>query len=197
MWGLDTMMSFYDELKRKTIHLGALAIPLGVWVVPDRIALTILGVLAGICLTGDLLRMMHPWLRRAYFAVFGRIIRDHERTEKLTGATYVLWSAFLCVWLFDKHVAIVSLIYMILGDTMAALVGRRWGQRRIRRGKTVEGTLACLGICCMVGVVLPLVPWWKALIGAFVATVVEILPTGVDDNLGMPFVSAVVMDKLL
>jgi len=160
-------------------------------------ALVVLGVLAGACLIADFLRMAHPSLRRLYFTLFGRIIRDHERKEKLTGATYVLLSGVLCVWLFQKDVAIVALTYMLIGDTTAALVGRRWGRRRIRQGKTVEGTVACLGICCLIGVALPLVPWWKALAGAVIATVVEFLPSGVDDNLGIPLVSGGIMQLLL
>lgn len=191
------MISFYDELRRKAIHLSALVIPLGVWMTPRHVALVVLGCLAGACLIADVLRMMHPSLRRLYFILFGRIIRDHERKERLTGATYVLGASFLCVWLFEERVAVVALTYMIIGDTTAALVGRRWGRRRIRWDKTVEGALACLGICCLIGVILPLVPWWKALIGAFVATAVELLPSGVDDNLGIPLVSGAIMNALL
>ena len=189
------MVSFSHELRRKSIHLAALLIPLGLYLVPESAALLVLGFLAGACLTADLLRMRIPALTRLFFKIFGPLLKEHEKRKHLTGSTYLLIAAFLCVWGFGSKIATVALLYLILGDTTAALVGRRWGRIRLGR-KTLEGSASCLIICVAVALLFPSVPTYAALAGAVAATFVEWLPWPIDDNLAIPLTAGLTI-KLL
>jgi len=186
---------FSHELRRKSIHLIALLIPIGLWIVPELAALLILGFLAGACLTADLLRMRVPALTRLFFRIFGPLLREHEKGRKLTGSTYLLVGSFLSVWGFGPRIATLVLLYLILGDTTAALVGRRWGRVKLGK-KTLEGSASCLTMCVVIALLFPSIPTYAALVGAPVATFVEWLPWPIDDNLAIPIIGGLTI-KLL
>ncbi len=188
-------ISFSHALRRKTIHLTALLIPIGLWILPEYAALPILGFLAASCLTADLLRMSHSMVARLFLKIFGPLLRDHEKGKRLTGSTYLLIGSFLCAWGFGAEIAILALLYLIFGDTIAALVGRRWG--RVHMGKkTLEGSASCLFVCVGIALIFPSVPTQAALVGAIIATFVEWLPWAMDDNLTIPIIAGLAI-KLL
>ncbi len=123
----------------------------------------------------------------------GAIIRQHEIEGDFTGASYILISVCLTVALFEKPIAIAALVFIIVGDTLAALVGRRYGRHRFFRGKSIEGSLACLVGTFLVSMVLPGISLWVGAVGAVVATLVEAYSFNVDDNISVPLVSGLSM----
>ena len=81
---------------------------------------------------------------------------------------------------------------------MAAIVGRAWGRTRLYR-KSLEGAIGGLTACLAWAIVVAAsgkVPWEAAIAGALVASLVEILPIPLDDNLGMTLISAYAMRLL-
>jgi dolichol kinase len=185
-----------NEVKRKAIHLSALAIPIGVWLVSSSTAFGVLGLIGSIWITGDALRLIIPSWNEKLSRIFNPVIRQKEKKKSLTGSSYLLLSSFLSVAFYPKPIAVLALTFLILGDTAAALVGSRWGRISLFPGKSLEGSLACLGACLAIGLALDLVPFWKVLIGAVVAAAAEALPFGPDDNLTMPLTSGAVMTLL-
>ncbi|MCD6334344.1 MAG: hypothetical protein J7M27_03340 [Candidatus Latescibacteria bacterium] len=188
-------ISFSHELRRKAIHLTALLIPIGLWILPEYAALPILGFLAGSCLIADLLRMSHSMAAHIFLRIFGPLLRDHEKGKRLTGSTYLLIGSFLCAWGFGTEIAILALLYLIFGDAVAALVGRLWGRVRIGK-KTLEGSASCLFVCVGIALISRSVPLHAALVGALVATFVEWLPWPMDDNLTIPIIAGLVIKVL-
>ena len=73
---------------------------------------------------------------------------------------------------------------MLLRPGLAAIVGRSFGRVRVF-GKTLEGSLACFGACVLVSLLYPGDPFtWRMILGgALVATLFELLPIPLDDNL--------------
>ena len=140
----------------------------------------------------DVIRLRHPYWKNVYLEFFRPIIRKHELT-RFTGATYFVASTLLSFYLFDSDLAIVVITFLVLGDTFAALIGKTFGRIKIL-DKTLEGTLACLIICLLVGI--PMLGWKLGLIGAFVATIVELLPIPLDDNFRIPLAAGLVMQLL-
>ena len=104
-------------------------------------------------------------------------------------------SIFLCILLFAKVLAIVCILFMIFGDMAAALVGKMWGKTKLLAGKSLEGSAACFIVCAAIALV-KLDPT-IAIIGAFVATIVELIPFPIDDNLTVPLISGAVMHFLM
>jgi dolichol kinase len=97
------------------------------------------------------------------------------------------------VVLFDKPIAIAAIAFIIVGDTLAALIGRKYGRHRFFNGKSWEGSAACFAGTLVVAVFTPGLGWPVALIGAVVAAVVEALPLGTDDNVTVPILSGLAM----
>jgi len=185
--------SYTTEILRKAIHLTSLLIPIIYSFITKTTALSILIPLTLAFMLSDLLRI---WYRPAgvlYERFFGFLLRSHERIgrgRKLNGATWVLLSAVLTLWVFPKVVFITAFSILIVSDTSAALIGRRFGRRPFLR-KTAEGALAFLVSALVVILLAPKVgtgiaEYAIAAVAALVGAIVEAGVTGVDDNISIP-----------
>lgn len=197
-------MHWKRELARKAIHASTLLVPVVYLFLSRERALAVVVPLAAFCLAVDLARLAHVRIADAFERVFGPLLRPHER-RSLTGATYVLAGSALCILLFHKPVALLALLYLMLGDPAAALFGGRFGRTWVRARKSLEGALGCFLVCLAVALVAPLSPmWpdvpgmsvWARVAGSLVAALVEFVPVGVDDNLGIPLLSGLAMQAL-
>jgi glycerol-3-phosphate acyltransferase PlsY len=138
----------------------------------------------------DLLRLTDHRLRNFFLRLFKSLIRSHEE-EHLLGSTYFMIAALLSVLAFDKQIAIASLTFLIIGDTVAAIVGKKYGVP-LYWGKSIQGSLACFASCVLIGAALLNDPW-VILAGALAAAVAEALPVPMDDNMRVPIISGLVM----
>ena len=120
------------------------------------------------------------------------MVREHEDAGDFTGATYILLSTCLTVALYDKSVAIAALAFIIVGDTFAAIIGRKFGRHRFGR-KSVEGSLGCLAGTAIVAFLAPGLTTPIAMIGAVTATITEAVSFKIDDNISVPIVSGLIM----
>lgn len=176
------------ELKRKSIHFLGLSVPLLYFVCEREIIIGLVGiaVLCGILI--EVARLKSEKFSQCISKIIGGYTREHEQ-KKVTGATYYAVAAFVAVVFFSKMVAISCLFFLALGDAAASLVGTQFGRHKLY-GKSAEGSLACLLVCGVAG-------WgllrWVGLAGAVAATVIELLPVPIDDNLRVPVVSGALM----
>lgn len=191
-------MLLASELKRKAIHLASLVIPVGYYLSPDswhrdwERALLASVILS---LAIEVFRLNHPRTRNLFRHFFGELIRNHEDAS-LLGSTYLLIACLLSIHLFPKPIAVLALCFLIVGDTVAAIVGKSIGRIRIF-GKTLEGSLACLAVCFGITLFLPEVPFHVAIVGALVATIFELLPIPLDDNFRIPLSAGFAMELFL
>ncbi|MCC6397236.1 MAG: dolichol kinase [Bacteroidetes bacterium] len=193
--------SYSSELIRKGIHLCSLSIPVIYYYISKDTALSILIPLTLAFGLTDLARLFLPSFRGLYHRFFGFLLRNRERNtdnRRLNGATYVLLSATLCVWLFPKVIVITAFAILIVSDSAAALIGRRFGRHPFF-GKTREGTTAFLVTALLVVLLAPKILYLPTeyLIGALAAligTFVELLSGDlIDDNLSIPLSISLVM----
>ena len=184
------------ELTRKSIHLLGLVVPTLYLFTSRDFALIGVGGLVALALGAELLKVLIPSVRATFLRIFSPILRSKEQKGGPTGATYFLIGSFLCVFFFDKTLAIVCLCFLTLGDLCAALIGKQWGRIKLFSRKSLEGSLACFVVCAAVALLMKLHPA-VAITGALVATVVELLPIGVDDNITMPLISGFAMHLLI
>ena len=187
-------MSLRTELRRKSLHFFAMIIPVGYAVLPESVAwrLLILGSAGVVCL--DLIRLGHPRVKSYVKARAGELIRTHE-SGSLLGSSYLVISAIITILLFSKPIAVCALLFLTLGDTVAAIIGKVVGRVRVFN-KTLEGTAACFVTCCLAGAAVPGVVLETVVAGAAVATLVELLPIPIDDNFRIPLSSGFVMQLL-
>ena len=184
-----------QELRRKSIHLLGLVVPIAYLLTEKPTALTLVGIFTGIALLIELLKALFPPFLGLFVRIFSPMLRSHERKGGLTGATYYLIGSLLCILIFQKNLAIVCICFLILGDLFAAVIGKQWGRTKLFDHKSLEGSLACFVVCALIALMRfhPII----ALTGAIVATLIELLPIGLDDNLTMPLISGIVMQMML
>ena len=190
------MISF-DEYIRKIIHLFSLIIPFGyLYLITDKyVMVQILIVLNIIFLFFDITRHRIVWIQSIFKYFFNDMLRGHEQRGHLTGATWVIIGSLISILIFTKHVAIIALIFMSLGDTAAGLIGQKFGKHKVGN-KTWEGFLAGLIICFIVAINFPFLPLKISLVGALVAMIMELLPIPLDDNFKIPLGSGAIMMML-
>lgn len=148
----------------------------------------------------DVARHYYAPLETLFYRAFGWLLRSHESDrdrKRLNGATWVLISATLAIWIFPKIIAITCFCVLIVSDMTAALVGRRFGRHRFL-AKTVEGSAAFLLSALVVVAIFPKIEYLPGeyAIGAaaaLAATVVEALPVDLDDNFSVPMSFAAAM----
>lgn len=185
---------YRDELVRKLIHLFSLSIPIIYYFIPSSISITILMCLTIFALIIDGGRFISKPFAKIFYKTFGFLLRKHEldsEKKNLTGATYVLLSAVICAIIFPKVIFVTAFTILIVSDTMAALIGRKFGKRKFLR-KSFEGTLSFFISASIVVVFTPKVGDFQmeyviGFIAAFVGAIVENISYGLaDDNLTIP-----------
>jgi glycerol-3-phosphate acyltransferase PlsY len=154
-----------------------------------------LGVLAVGGLAFDLVRMRLPRLNQLLVRWLAPLLKQGE-DRQVTGATYLAIAAFVAFLLFDRAVAVPALLFLSLGDPLAALVGRRMPGPRVF-GKSPGGTAAFVAVALVIVAVLAgsgaVEYHWGLLVGAVLAGLVELTPLPLDDNLTVPLISGAVM----
>ena len=186
------------EYQRKAIHLFNLIIPFGYWfIIPDQnqfkiiiITFTTLFILA------DYFRKKSKIIKKLFIIFFNKMLREHELKGQFTGATWVMISASVTILVFPKYIAIISLIFMSIGDTFAALIGKKFGKLKIY-DKSFEGFLGGLIACLVAAYCYDPLPFYISGFGALAAMLFETLPLPLDDNFRIPIGSAIIMTILL
>ncbi|MCK7523378.1 MAG: hypothetical protein MZV64_39855 [Ignavibacteriales bacterium] len=69
-----------------------------------------------------------------------------------------LLSALICALIFPKVIFVTAFSILIISDTMAALIGRKFGKRKFLR-KSLEGTLSFF-ISASIVVIIYAQGWW-------------------------------------
>jgi len=137
--------SYKHEIYRKSIHLSSLWIVFLIWFFDKNISITILGTLTFLILATEILRHKIDFIAIIYNKIFGSILRDHEKEAhnkfSLSGGFYVLAAALISVIIFPQIIAIAAITIMLISDTAAALIGRKFGKHKLMT-KSVEGSLA-------------------------------------------------------
>ena len=199
-------ISFYNEFKRKAIHLFALCIPIGYYFLPQPLSLVILAPFVLGAITIDVIRLRRLPLHGFLNGLLGPVLREHESAD-FAGSSYILSASFFTILLFEKSVAVAAISFIILGDISAALIGRKFGKTKIRwnlaesnagsNWKSLEGSVSCLFVCLVVALVVPHLPLWVGIVGAFVASMVEGINLPINDNFSVPLISGLVMHIIL
>ena len=126
---------------RRLWHLiGGSFFPVLALFVPKGILLITLGTMTAIFVAWEMVRFASPSVNRWMVLHLGVILKEEEKFRP-TGTTWLVVSSLAVFLLFDKYVAIASLLFLSIGDLMATIIGGKYG-RRIVFNKTLEGSFA-------------------------------------------------------
>jgi len=180
------------EIRRKIMHIYPLAIPIVYHYISRETTLTILIPLGACYVFCDVFRHFHQGFKKLFDRVITtNFLREHEKYG-LIGSSYFVFGAVASIILFPKPVAIASLYILIICDAAAGIVGSGWGRTRIF-GKSLEGSLAFFisGMIVIAFTMRDNLLWGVlAVIGG---ALVELIPTGLDDNFTIPVVAGAIM----
>jgi len=189
------------ETSRKLVHLIALLIPLLYYLLPRSLSALLLAVFTLLFILIDYVRLHVGSVKKLFMLLFGQLLRRKELST-LTGGSYLLLASLVALAIFpNRGVFIAAVSFLVIGDTVAALFGLRFGRIRLFR-KTIAGTFACLVSCLITAYIvykLPNtnLPFVVGIIGAVIATIVEALPVEVNDNVVIPIFSGAVMQIII
>ena len=178
----DDPLPLRYEIARKTIHLATVALPIAIWFLPRPWALGLLAFGVTGALTVEWARSRIRWARYTFLTRTRRLLRHHER-RRFAGATYMAIGYFIAYLVFPLEVAVAAMLYNGLGDTAAAVVGKRWGTHRLASGKSWEGAGAAAAVNFGVGLLIPGIGIGPAAAGGVAAALIETAPIPIDDNL--------------
>ena len=187
-------INYRDEVFRKLIHLCSLSIPIIYYFIPKSTAIIVLGIFTFFAVLIDLLRHYSPNIGKLFYVIFGFLLRKHEVDgikKNLNGATYVFISALLGVIIFPKVLFLTAFPILIISDSTAALIGRKYGRHKLL-AKSLEGTLAFFLSAIIVVLFTPklngsITEYLIGILAAAIGAIVENISFGyADDNLSIP-----------
>tara|TARA_Y100001934_G_scaffold122445_1_gene149562 strand:- start:1100 stop:1693 length:594 start_codon:yes stop_codon:yes gene_type:complete len=184
-----------NEISRKVFHISSCLVPLSyLWFIQEKDIMVILLSIASLfAISIELLRRNIETVKYFFDHWFGSMLRVSESKGSLTGATWLLFGWTITVFSFDMAIAVSALIFLAIGDSFAAIIGKLFPLGRIG-DKTLTGGLA--GFIVSFGAVMLTIHTLPPIIlflGALAAMLIELLPLKINDNLTIPIFSGMVM----
>jgi dolichol kinase len=168
----------------------------------DRFVCCLLLTLAlGFAVSAEYARLRFPRLNAFAIRVMGPIMRKNE-VNKVSGTPFYVGSVLLAIAVFPKPIAILSTLFLAIGDPMSSIFGITWGDKgpRFANGKSLIGTAAGMGVCALITFCYLLytgVPVLSsmsiALAGGLAGGGAEMIPLDIDDNFSIPVISGLAL----
>lgn len=190
------------EIKRKYLHVASIIIPFTYYFLSFTAFLGVFGTAFVLWLLIDLQRQKKPELQMVVNKFLGDLFRDSE-AKTLSGATYLGIGMLLTAILFSKQTAIMAMAILAICDSVASLIGLKYGQLRIEN-KTLEGAAGffmsgLLVVCIMVwlfnfkGIFL-----WENIVALAITTIAELYAKKLklNDNILIPLVFSITVSLL-
>lgn len=192
---MDNQITYGGEIVRKLIHIFSIIFAVLLILFGQNVILLPLIIISSVFILLDYTRIKFTRMQNSYSKIFGKITRPEEK-YKLTGASFTFIGVTLTILLFSESAAFIGLLFLSLGDSMAALIGRKYGTVKYSR-KSIEGSFAFFTSCCIAAILFTSNPIIFILITAIFATLLEAvkLPK-LDDNLTIPIGSAFVIQMM-
>ena len=183
------------EIFRKVIHIFNIIIPLfHIYIFKNKIDMIIfLSAMVIFCFFIEIFRNQNLLISKIFEKYLFFMMRSFEKQGSLTGSTWVFVGALITIILVPQPFSLLALFFLAFGDTLAALVGIKFPFIKIGN-KTLSGAFACFIMCFSVGLILDFgIGLDIILIGAFTATISELISIKINDNILIPVLSGCAM----
>ena len=188
-----------SEILRKLLHLSSSIIPLSYFFIfkDQGLMMMILLFLTTISLLIEYFRYNYRGrLRNIFQKYLMEILRTKEIEGQFTGATWMLIGFTFTVLLFEFEIAVLALLFLCIGDSVAAIVGTAFPIGKIWN-KSLLGSFAGIILCAIFGIIInnSLSPN-LIILGSISAMFVELIPSRINDNFSIPIFSGFTMHIL-
>jgi len=171
----------------------AIVLPILYLYFDKKFILTFVGSIALAFLLLDIVRLLSH--KTNLFLFKAPIIFKQKEVHTFSSISLFLVAIFISFLVFPKGIGILAVCFLIFGDVFAKIIGMMFGKIHIYK-KTLEGSIAYFLFAVITGLVfLPYIEanLWMLLAGALAATLVELIPWGIDDNITVALISGSVM----
>lgn len=186
------------QLGRRLFHLanGAATATAYALLFTHEQVIHIFGTIACIVYVVDRVRIAYPEVIARHAPWVNRLlVRAEEQFRESAMIPYAI-AVLLTILTVPKAAAIVAIYTLAIADPLAAVVGLRWGRRRICDGRSLEGSAAFFAATLAIAAFVlargtdgsALAIGGAAVTIAFAAAGCELLPLRIDDNLTIPLV---------
>lgn len=186
------------QLGRRAFHLGngvAIASAYALLFTHEQVV-HVFGAVACLVYIADRFRIAYPEVVARRVPWVNRLFVRAEEQVRESAMTPFAIAVLLTILAVPKLAALVAIYTLAIADPLAAVVGIRFGRRRLAPNRSLEGTLAFFVVTATITVAV--LHWGTdagaaTLLGAglgvgVAAVVLELLPLRVDDNLTIPIV---------
>jgi dolichol kinase len=190
------------QLARRLFHVGnGVAVATLYWISFSHSQMVhALGMIACLLYVFEQIRISYPEAQARFHPMTRFIMRAEEQLKESAMVPY-MFAVLLTIITFPKPIALIAIYTLAISDPLSAIIGIRFGNRRIVPHKSLEGSAAffisSFIICAFVlsvttgemsGLVLIV-----SLLVSFTTSAFEMLPLRIDDNLTIPLFSAVML----
>jgi len=188
---------------RKFYHflMGMVCFTLYAFVLTRAQALFALSFVGGLLIFFDVIRFRYPTINALSLKLFGHVMR-REELKSVSGNSFFVVGVLIVTAFFPKSIALLAILYLAVGDPVAAIIGTNWGKHRLPFGKkSFEGSFANFLAAWIVTLAFGLfylgAPVGNAallaLMGATASVISEGIPSRINDNFTIPVISALLL----
>ncbi len=156
-------------------------------------AVHILGIFACVLYIFEQIRIKYPEYNSKLNKFYQYFLRAEEQLKESSMIPYVM-GLLLTIISFPKLIAICAILTLGFADPLSAIIGIKYGKRKLMKSKTAEGSMTFF-IVSFFCILVPLTiftnnPFYKiffvSALTAGMTSYVELLPLRLDDNLTIP-----------
>jgi len=182
-----------SEVLHEAIHVGGVLVPfICIYMLSDYIVALLIVAVTSIYTMSEILRMLGKNLP-IFSTITLKAADKSELQELVASPIFYALGMILSILFFRPPVSYACIAILTLGDSFAAVFGKRLGRTvfPLNKRKRVEGSLFGL-LFAFLGCLLFVNPA-RALVGAFAGILAESLPSPIDDNVTIPLVSGLAL----
>lgn len=182
--------NFQHELKRKIFHSASLIFPISYhFIHPQNMVIILLSVTI-FTITIDIFRHYNKKIQEVVNKILGIFMRPNEisGSYNLSGSSFMALGFLMSCLFFEKSIAITSWYILIISDSLAALIGIKFG-KTLKNHKSFAGSFAFfISSLIIIALILPNTNLIKMLVAATSVTLVEFFSKTIkiNDNLSIP-----------
>lgn len=184
---------------RRFFHMmnGLVFILLYQFLFEDKSSLvTFMGITASLLFISEQIRIKYPEYGGVFSQLNGFLYRAEERFEIASAMPYVV-SCLLVVFIFPKPIAVITILFLAVGDPLSAIIGIKYGKHKISSNRSFEGSFAFFTVAflaCFLVMASHESEWGKiflfAIFGGAIGVTADLIETRLDDNITIPLISA-------
>jgi diacylglycerol kinase (CTP) len=108
----------------------------------QTVALLILGIIGGVIISAEYLRLHIKSLNK-FFLKYAAPITRREEVHSFSSMGSFIISSFIAILVFPPAIASLAILLLALSDPAASIIGIIFGKEKFYNGKSLQGSLAC------------------------------------------------------